>query len=98
MAIPVVYRTSQRRLVVSQQRIDVLPTDSAGLIAGRCRRVHGRLRRRRIDQFRVSSSTVRWSLTRLAVLIDGIVVDGMAQTDNASVSTIVKIRREIAVR
>jgi hypothetical protein len=76
-------QTSQRQSVVSQQLMDLLPTGrSAGLIAGTLPAVFS-------NSFDVGGSTnsgggsptVHGSLTSDSrVLIDGIVVDGMAQT------------------
>jgi hypothetical protein len=76
-------QTSQRRSLVSQELIDLLPTGrSAGLIAGTLPAVFS-------NAFDVGGSTnssggsptVHGSLTSDSrVLIDGLVVDGMAQT------------------
>ena len=76
-------QTSQRREVVSQQMIDVLPTGrSAGLIAGTLPAVFtGAFDVGGSTNSGSGSPTVHGSLTSDSrVLIDGIVVDGMAQT------------------
>jgi hypothetical protein len=76
-------QTSQRRQIVSQQLMDVLPTGrSAGLIAGTLPGVFtGAFDVGGSTNSGSGSPTVHGSLTSDSrVLIDGIVVDGMAQT------------------